>query len=307
MSENDLVVIGAGGAGLAAALEGGRLGLRTTLIDNAGPGGLLMNAGVIDGCPGLAEGLSGPDLVARLTEQVMAFDVTIEFAEVSAFQAGDGRVVVHTDSGEVSSRTAVIATGGAHRHLGVPLESELDGRGISHCAVCDGAMFAGKESVVIGGGDHALESALYLSDLCPRVTIIHRGGELRAADTLQKAARARPNLEFLMSHAVEAFAGGATLEQVAVRDLENDTTRIVGTAGAFVCIGITPRTDVFADTLKLDDHHRIVVDLDLNTSLRQVFAAGVVRSQSPDQLITALADGVTATRSAFRVLQGTAV
>ena len=234
----------------------------------------------------------------------MAFDVTMEFTEITGLLLRDGGHVIQTDIGELPSTAVVIATGGSHRQLGVPLELELEGRGISHCAACDGALFAGQEAVVIGGGDHTLESALYLSDLCPRVTVIHRGSELRAADVLQRAIGARSNVDLVLGHVVDSFIGDTKLEEVAVRNVANGIVSNISANGAFRCIGLVPATDAFADALKLDDDRRIIVDLTLATSAPGVFAAGVARSQSPDQLITALADGVTAARSAYRQLRG---
>jgi thioredoxin reductase (NADPH) len=167
-----------------------------------------------------------------------------------------------------------------------------------------GALFADKEAVVIGRGDHGLESSLYLSDLCPRVTVLHRRSELRAADVLRRGIYARPNVDLVLGHVVDAFIGDTKLEEVAVRDVANGVELSISTNGAFLCIGLVPATDAFAHALKLDDDRPIIVDLTLATSAPGVFAAGIARSQSPDQLITALADGVTAARSVCRQLRG---
>lgn len=297
----DLAVIGAGVAGLSAAMFGARLGLRTVLVDRMGLGGELINAGALDSYPGLPEAVSGADMVGRLSEQVLALEVEPELAEANGLApAGDGFRIL-TGGRELEARAVVVATGGSPRRLGVPGEEELTGRGVSHCAVCDGAFFKAQDVVVAGGGDAAFYSALYLADLCRDVLVAHRGGTPRAAAFLRGRLATRPNVTLLPEAVVAAIRGAGAVESVVVRAAAGESERAA--SAVFVCIGLEPRSELLRGMAGLDATGRAIVDLRMATTRPGLFAAGSVRAGSPEQIVTAAADGATAAYSAFQYVQ----
>jgi len=304
----DVVVVGAGVAGLSAALFAARYGLKVAVIDHFGLGGQVLNAGVLDSYPGLPDAISGATFVGRLSDQALDLGVEPELSRVTAlvpngtaFKVPDGAAFkVQTEGRELLSRCVIMATGGRPVSLGLAEEQSLEGRGVSHCAVCDGAFFSGQDVMVVGGGEAAAESAVYLSSMCRQVTLVHRREQFRASALLQAQMRARPNIEIITGARVEQLKGGDSLQGAVVRTASGTTERQI--SGLFVCIGLTPDTELLRGLADLDEQGRARVGLDMQTSRPGLFAAGSIRAGSPDQAITAAADGATAALSAFHML-----
>lgn len=298
----DLAVIGAGVAGLSAALFGARLGLRTVLLDRIGLGGELINSGVIDSYPGLPDSISGATMVGRLADQVLALDVEPELSAVTRLEAASGSFAVHSESRAFSAGAVVVATGGRARKLGVPGEETLSGRGVSHCAVCDGAFFKDRDAVVVGGGDAAFYSALHLADLCRSVLVVHRRERLRAATFLQSQAGAKPNLKLATNATVAAIRGSGAVEGVLLREANGGRESEHPASAVFVCVGLVPESALLRGVADLDAQGRAIVDGRMAASQPGLYAAGAVRAGSPDQIITAAADGAAAAYAAFDYL-----
>ena len=296
MAAPDVVVIGAGVAGLAAAIEAARRGLRTTVLDGEGPGGQVLNAGSMEHVPGVAAGVRGPDFVARLVDQAVAGGVAINYAWATAIDtAAGGGFIVRSDAGTHECRGVIVAAGGRPRLLGVPGESELMHRGISYCAECDGNLFARRDVVVVGGGDHALESAAHLSSRVASVTIVHRGDRFRAAPGLVRAALQAPNVSVAWNSTLVRVEGDEVVRG-AVVDGPAGQERLDVT-GVFVAIGLDQDNHFVGDLVELAADGRVAVDATLATSLPGVYAAGMCRTGSADQVSAAVGDGVTAARN----------
>jgi thioredoxin reductase (NADPH) len=297
----DLIVVGAGVAGLSAAMYAGRLGIETVLVEQLGGGGQLMNAGPIETYPGLPGDTIGPDFVSRLTEQVLDFDVEMEFDTASRITRSDSAFVVECAENSFSGRAVIVATGSRARRLGVPGEEALTGRGMSDCAICDGGFFAGETVAMVGGGDRAAEGALHLVQNKSPVNLIHREPELRAVEHLRRRLRSGPGITMHSGATVQEILGTDRVEGIRIR-VGNDV-RQLDVRAVFVNIGMEPCTEIVADLAELDGEGRVLVDLGMRTSVQGLFAAGSVRAGTADQLVTAAGDGVTAAFSAAEWLE----
>jgi len=296
----DVVVVGAGVAGLSAALFAARYGLKTAVIDHFGLGGQVLNAGVLDSYPGLPDAISGATFVGRLSDQALDLGVKPELSRVTALVPNGTAFKVQTEGRELLSRCVIMATGGRPVSLGLAEEQSLAGRGVSHCAVCDGAFFSGQDVMVVGGGEAAAESAVHLSSMCRKVVVVHRREQFRASALLQTQMRSKPNIEIITGARVERLKGGDSLQGAVVRTAVGTTEREI--SGLFVCIGLTPDTELLRGLADLDEQGRARVGIDMQTSRPGLFAAGSIRAGSPDQAITAAADGATAALAAFHML-----
>ena len=304
MRDFDLVVIGAGVAGLTAAMFAGRYGLKVAVFAELGVGGQIINAERIENFPGFPRGIAGHELGPLLHEQAERAGAEFVLDAVEGIEiAGDGRIVRGATE-ILRAPSLIIAAGSAPRSLGIPGEQEFLGRGVSHCASCDGPLFAGQEVCVIGGGDSAIDEALVLADHAARVTVLHRGASLRAQQALLDQAAATRQVEIVVETIVEEVMGEAAVSAVRLRELKTETTRIQKVNGVFVSIGLEPNTAFLRNLLALDPAGRIETDIMMRTSLAGVFAAGDIRSNSVAQLAAAAGDGATAAISAFRYLKG---
>ncbi len=304
MRDFDLVVIGAGVAGLTAAMFAGRYGLKVAVFAELGVGGQIINAERIENFPGFPRGIAGHELGPLLHEQAERAGAEFVLDAVEGIEiAGDGRIVRGATE-ILRAPSLIIAAGSAPRSLGIPGEQEFLGRGVSHCASCDGPLFAGQEVCVIGGGDSAIDEALVLADHAARVTVLHRGASLRAQQALLDQAAAARQVEIVVETIVEEVMGEAAVSAVRLRELKTETTRIQKVNGVFVSIGLEPNTAFLRNLLALDPAGRIETDIMMRTSLAGVFAAGDIRSNSVAQLAAAAGDGATAAISAFRYLKG---
>ncbi|MDD6045449.1 MAG: thioredoxin-disulfide reductase [Clostridia bacterium] len=300
----DMIVLGAGPAGLTAGLYGGR-GRRSVLIIEKGQdGGQIATTSELENYPGqLLEGETGPSLVARMAEQAAKFGCERASDEIKAVDLA-GEVKKLTGSkGEYLCKALIIATGAHPRLIGCKNEEEFRGRGVSYCATCDAAFFEGLQVYVVGGGDAAVEEALYLTKFARRVTIIHRRDELRAAKSIQEKAFANPNIDFMWDTVVESVGGEELLSRMTVKNTKTGEITTIeadaedGIFGLFGFVGLLPDSDLFSGMINMENGY-ILTDEDMRTSLPGVFAAGDVRKKSLRQVITAAADGAIAAMQA---------
>ena len=299
----DVVILGAGAAGLSAGLYSTRAMLSTLMIESIGPGGQLLITDEIENYPGFREGVKGQELADEMYQQADRFGAEMEFAEVESVEnLHEERKLVRTSEGDFTAKAIIVATGGAHNKLGVPGEDEFGGRGVSYCAVCDGNFFRGQDVVVVGGGDSAMDESFYLTGICNSVTIIHRRDELRATKVLQDRAFANPKYKWLWSHVVEEFVGNDVLEAARVKDLKTGEVYDYPTAAAFVYVGFHPNTEAFKDQLDMDELGHIYADIHMRTNIPRVYVCGDARADSTRQLGAAVGDGITAALSAFHDL-----
>lgn len=298
----DIVIIGSGPAGLSAAVYAQRAQLDTVIIEkNMISGGQVLSTYEVDNYPGLP-GVSGFDLSAKLREHADRLGaVFAEDTVVSVELAGPvKRVVCENETYEAKS--VIIASGAHHRKLGVPGEETLTGAGVSYCATCDGAFFRGRTVAVVGGGDVALEDAIFLARMCSRVYLIHRRDELRGAKSLQTKLMAMDNVEILWDTVVEEIHGEGRVDALHLYNKKKDERRELPVDGVFVAVGITPDSREYEGQLEMDEQGYIRAGEDGRTSMEGVFAAGDVRTKALRQIITAAADGANCVTSAERYL-----
>ncbi|HIS76069.1 MAG TPA: thioredoxin-disulfide reductase [Candidatus Merdivicinus excrementipullorum] len=288
----DLVIIGAGPAGFSAAIYAVRAGLSVRLLENSLFGGQIINTPDVDNYPGLP-GISGAEFAMKLYEHAAKLGVEPETAAVSKAELSGDIKNIFTEKEIIPCRSVIIATGASHRKLGCPGEEEFTGKGVSYCATCDGAFFKGKTVAVNGGGNTALEDALFLSNMCEKVYIIHRREGFRADNANLKAAKARENIEFVLNRTVAQIKGGEKVESVLLSSTTGEPDLELAVDGLFVAIGFHPNTELFEGQLELEGGY-IKAGENCRTSIPGVFAAGDVRTKEVRQLITAAADGAVA-------------
>lgn len=298
----DIVIIGAGVAGLNAAITASRHGARTMLIDSLGAGGQVINVDRIDNFPGPAEGMSGFEIGPMLQMQADEAGVELALDRIETISKTDGGFRIAGADLDLSAGAVIIAAGSAKRKLGIPGEAEFEGRGVSHCASCDGPLMRGKEVSIIGGGDSALDEALALAPHANKITVIHRGSRLRASAALQAKVREVSNIELRLETIATEIRGTDGVNAIAIRDLATGTESDISSHGIFVYVGLEPNTAFLGDAVSLAADGRIVVDLDMQTSVPGIFAAGDIRARSVAHLAASAGDGVTAAISAVRYL-----
>jgi thioredoxin reductase (NADPH) len=291
----DMIVVGGGVAGLSAAVYGGWLGRKVLLAERQMFGGQIVNADRIENYPGFPEGILGADLVAQIRTQAMKLGAKMQYLEVTGIEIDGGGFRLATSEEAVKAKTVIVATGGKHRALGIKGETELEGRGVSHCATCDGSFFQNQPVAVVGGGDTALDEALYLSKIASRVTIIHQGEIPSATVTLLRRAKELTNIEFVANTTVEEIIGNDSVEGVR---LTNSLKKDI--AGLFIATGFEPETRLFKHLVEFDPMGHIAVDLHMQTSVPGLFAVGYSRQGSAGQLASVSGDGVTAAVAAHR-------
>lgn len=300
---HDVVIIGGGVAGLSAGLYAVRAKMDTLLIERSVMGGQIINSNEIENYPGFPNGVSGVELVAAIEEQASKFGLQYAFGEVTGLDVSKQPFVIRTEDEEHRARAVIITAGGDHVKLGVPGELEYEAKGVSYCATCDGNFFTDQEVVVVGGGDSAVEEAVYLTRMCTKVTIVHRRDQLRASKVLQERAFNNPKIEFLWDTVVEEINGNGSVSGVALRNLKTDEKRSLPATGVFVYVGFNPNKQPYEGVLPLDPGGHVKVDLMMATEVPGIFAAGDIRWQSTKQLANAAGDGVTAALAAYDYLQ----
>ncbi len=298
--EYDLIIIGAGPAGMSAALYAARARLNFLLLEGKMPGGLMSITDKIENYPGISEPISGMELAEKMQKQLEKFGVTYEWSYIDHIQKLENTFVLRSDQGKMfTAKTVLIATGSDPKKLHIPGEEEFFGRGVSYCATCDAAFYKGKTVVVIGGGDAAVKEALFLTRFADKVHIVHRRNTLRAEKIVGQEAMSNPKVEFVWNAVAEAIIGeGGKVTQVKVKDTVTGTLRNIFTDGVFIYVGYKPKTKFLGNLVKKDEVGFIVTDEEMQTSLPGMFAAGDVRVKSFRQVVTAVADGAIAVNSA---------
>jgi thioredoxin reductase (NADPH) len=303
VEHHELIILGAGPAGLTAAVYARRSGLDAVVLEKGAVGGQITTTNDVENWPGFKR-ISGFDLAASLQEHAEYLGAEIRAAAVESLDVSGPRKVVRTDKGTLTADAIIVCTGARHRHLGVPGEAELAGRGVSYCAVCDGPFFRNEDIVVVGGGDTAVEEAEYLTRFAGKVYLAHRRDRFRAADVLAKRALANPKIEPVWDTVVTAVNGKTGVESVSVRNLKTGEEKRIAAAGVFIFVGTLPNSEVFQGSgLGMDANGWVMADhATLGTTIAGVFAAGDVRETGLRQMITAAADGARAAMSAYAYL-----
>ena len=304
MQDWDVVIVGGGPAGMAAALYTGRARLKTIILDRMGAGGgQLLNTELIEDYPGF-KSITGSDMAAAFEEQIREFGVEIAWGEVTAIEPRGKRRVVRTDDGtEYVAKAVIVSTGGLPRKLGIPGEQELAGRGVSYCAICDGAFFKDEVLAVVGGGDSAVEEATFLTRYGERVYIIHRRGEWRAQKLLQERALNNPKIEPIWHSTVEEIGGGEKVEWIRLRDVRNGEERKLDVGGIFIYVGFMPNSQIFGPDFPKDGQGFLITDDKMETPVPGIYVAGDVRSQYVRQISNAVGDATTAAVAATRYIE----
>ena len=299
----DIIIIGGGAAGFTAGMYAARDRCRALLLERMAAGGQVLNCEHIENYPGFPDGVAGYTLGPLLQQQAMNLGLSLQLADVEAVRLAGELKVLHTGDGEVQAPALIIATGSSFTPLGVAGEEAFFGRGVSHCATCDGAMFMEQPVAVIGGGDAALDEALYLTQYASQVTIVHRRDTLRACRLLQERAQANPKLTFRWNTVVRAIEGDGVVQRLQVEDVKTGEQSALDVAGVFPYLGLTPNTQFLNGLVPLNGRGQILTDLWMRTAVPGILAAGDVRGDSARQLICAAGDGATAALAAVRYLR----
>jgi thioredoxin reductase (NADPH) len=299
----DVVIVGAGPAGLAAAIYTGRARLKTVVLEKAIPGGQILLTHWIENYPGFPEGIAPFELVENFRKQAEKFGAVFETEQATGIRRDGALWVVQGRSRELRTRAVIIATGAAYRKLGIPNEERLTGRGVSYCAACDGAFFRDELVAVVGGGDNALTEAIFLTKFARKLYVIHRRDRFRAIKILQERLFADPKVEVLWDSVVETAAGESRLEKISVRKLRENRSYELPLDGLFISIGMDPHTDFVRDLVELNEWREVKVTSGMATSEKGIFAAGDVVDACPKQVAAAVGAGVTAALSVDEYLE----
>lgn len=304
-AEYDVIIVGGGAAGLSAAVYTTRALLKTLVLEKQGLGGQILQTGEIENYPGFPKGIDGPELAQLYADQAERFGTIFEYDTVESLDLnGPVKKVVGSD-GEYTGKALIIATGGEHNKLGVPGEEEYSGKGVSYCATCDGNFFRDMDVTVVGGGDAAIDEGLYLTRMVKSVTVVHRRDQLRASRILQERAWATPNMNFIWDSAVEDIHGNGSVNGITLKNLHDGSVSDMPTEGIFIYIGFHPVSDYLVGSVDMDAAGHVVTNLQMETSVPGVFAAGDIRQFSDRQLGQAVGDGIAAALAAFRYIQDT--
>jgi len=299
----ELVIIGGGPAGLTAGLYAARGGLNVILIEKIVPGGQVIITDWIENYPGFPEGISGLDLVQKMTDQVKQFELNIDNNEVVSVDFSEPVKKITLNDKTITSHTIIIATGASPKKLGVPGEDIFFGKGISSCATCDGPFFKDRVVAAVGGGDTAVQESLFLTKFVKKIYLIHRRDKLRAAAILQKRALANEKIEMIWDSVLTDISGLTNVENITVQNVKTGDKTQLSVDGCFIWVGTIPNTQFLGDSVKLDEHGFIIAGLDAETSVPGVFAAGDVRNTPLRQIATAVGDGAIAAISAENYIE----
>ena len=296
---HDILIIGAGPAGLTAAIYARRAGKSVLVIEKETFGGQITYSPKVENYPGFNE-LSGNELGEKMVDQALALGAEIELDEIVNIRDVGQYKIAQGANGDYQALSVIIASGSRHRHLGLPREEELTGHGISYCALCDGAFYKDKEIAVIGGGNTALQDAVLLSDICKKVTIIQNLSFLTGEQSLADVLKSRPNVDFIFDTVVESFEGDQELTGLELKNTATGKVEIFPVEGIFVAIGQQPENEPFSGVCKLDDNGYISSGEDTLTGRDGIFAAGDCRTKKVRQVVTAAGDGAVAALNACR-------
>ena len=304
----DVIIIGAGPAGLSAGLYAARARLNTLIIEKDTDGGQIASTSEVENYPGAMEGDTGPSLIKRMVDQTEHFGAKKISDKVVEVDFSGKIKIVKTSEEIFKTKSVIIATGSVPRSLGVPGENELRGRGISYCATCDGPFFEDLEVYVMGGGDAAVEEAMFLAKFAKKVTIIHRREELRAAKSIQEKAFKNEKIDFMFNTVITEIKGDGMLESFIVKNVGTGKEQEIfpdpedGACGLFIFVGYLPATELFKDIIAMDKNY-IITDDNMHTNIAGVFAAGDNRVKSLRQVVTATADGAIAAVQAEKYIE----
>ncbi len=301
----DVLIIGGGSAGMTAGIYASRARLNTLMIEKAFPGGQLMMCENIENYPGFAEGICGMDLSNAMRAQADKFGLQHKTAEIARVDLiGLEKTAVTTEGEEIRAKTVILALGARPRQLKVPGESEFMGRGVSYCAVCDGAFFQGKKIFVIGGGDTAVEDGIFLTRYSDDVTIVHRRDQLRAQKIIQERAFANDKITVIWDSVVESISGNDSVEKIKLRNVKTAEVTEHTTDAVFVLVGTDPNTKFLKGQIEMDESGYIHTDQEMQTNIPGVFAAGDTRHKLLKQVVTACAEGAIAATAAEKHIEG---
>lgn len=293
----DIAIIGSGPAGLSAVVYALRAELKTIVLErDAMSGGQVLNTDEVDNYLGLP-GMNGFDLGTKFREHAEQMGMKVVTTQVIGIKKENGIWVVGTDEGDYRAKTVLLATGTRHRKLEIPGEERLKGKGVSYCATCDGAFFRKKEVAVIGGGDVAVEDALYLSRICKKVYVVHRRESFRAAPSLVRRMKEAENIELILGFVPEKIDGEKVVEGLTVKEKEGGERRELSVSGVFIAIGTVPENEVYREVVPMDEAGYIIAGEDGITQVSGIFAAGDIRTKNFRQIVTAVADGANAIHS----------
>lgn len=305
----DVIIIGAGPAGLSAGIYAARAKMSTLVLEKLKPGGQIVTTLEVANYPGGTDEETGPSLIARMEAQCLSFGAEIVKATVTEIKVdGDVKEIISGDGSVYKAKSIIIATGASPRKIGCPGEKEFVGKGVSYCATCDADFFTDLEVFAIGGGDTALEEGMFLTKFAKKVSIVHRRDEFRAAKSIVEKAQKNPKIEFIMNASVAEIKGDGIVESIVLKDsITGDLTEHKadpddGTFGIFVFVGYIPQTELFKDKVNLDKAGYIVTDELMKTNVAGVFAAGDVRAKTLRQVVTATSDGAIAAIQAEKYL-----
>ncbi|MCS7219835.1 MAG: thioredoxin-disulfide reductase [Anaerolineae bacterium] len=299
----NVIIIGSGPAGLTAGLYAARAELKPLLLTGNEIGGQISLTTDVENYPGFPEAITGPELIERMREQAEKFGCRIEHDYVTRVDFLRHPFIIETGNGkQYAAKAVIVATGATPRRLGVPGEQEFTGRGVSYCATCDGFFFRGKELVVVGGGDSALEEGLFLTRFATKVRIVHRRDQLRASQILQRRAFANEKIEFIWNSIVTAIHGDGSVRSVTLRNVKTGEESELKTDGVFIYIGHIPNTQLFVGQLEMDPDGYLIVDKRMRTNIPGVFAAGDVQDRYFRQVATAVGQGCAAAMEAEKFI-----
>ena len=302
----DAVVIGAGPAGITAALYLVRSGVSVALIENGAPGGQVLSTAEIENYPGFPKGVKGWELADLFDAHLATYPVARVRGEVASVASAEGGIfrIALTEGESIEAKAVVVCTGAKHRDLGAPGEDKFRGRGVSYCAVCDGNFYRGRDVVVVGGGNSALEETLYLSRIVNKVYLVHRRDAFRGAKIYEDKIRETSNIELVTKSVIDEIRGGnAGMDSVIVRNVESGEIRTIEAEGLFVYVGMLPVSSFVPTEVTRDAAGFIVTDAEMATSVPGIFAAGDVRSKRCRQVSSAVGDGATAATAALTYLE----
>jgi thioredoxin reductase (NADPH) len=303
MKRHDLIIVGGGPAGLTAGLYAARSRIDTLLLEKLTPGGQVMTTAIVENYPGFEEAISGPDLMAKMEKQARRFDLKIEIRQVEKIsREGDLKKVV-TDGGEYLTKAIIVATGAEPKSLGIPGEKELRGKGVSYCATCDGPFFRDKEVAVIGGGDSAVEEAIYLTRFAKRVRIVHRRDRLRAVKLIQEIALSNERVEVLWNTVPTRIDGEQFVQSMDVKNVKTGQENKLDVSGVFFYVGVKPNSGFFDFVIETDEEGFLRTDDNMRTSVDGIYAVGDVRSKRLRQIVTAAGEGATAAFAVEKLLE----
>lgn len=297
-----LIIIGGGPAGLSAGIYAARSRLDTLLIEKAGLGGQVLNAEWVENYPGFPQGISGAELGSLMSQQAEKYNLPTVFAEVEGIEINGGEKILKTSEGQYRAKAVIIAGGSEHSKLDVPGEEEFRGKGVSYCAMCDGAFFRDEIVAVVGGGNVALNDALFITKFASKVIVIHRRDQLRATKVLQERALANPKMGFVWDTVLESITGDSQVRELKLRNVKTGGKSSLPVSGVFIAVGLKPNTEYLQGLLALSEGGFIPVNGRMETEVPGLFAAGDIRDGSIRQVIAAAGDGAIAAIAAERFL-----